>query len=198
MDPPQKGPEVRQMLPYHDAIMKMNLIQSQKPQTSNIDHGLIWSRLQFMWSQMLFHVSLSVSSQSPLAGYCPKDEQRKQNGHCVPCPKGQESSRPWHCLRSTSKRSVAKNWTSYNQTLHCLMMTSSNGNISALLASPVNSSHKGQRRRALMLSLICFWINGWVNNREAGDLRRHRANYDVIVMFWAGWNLQHYPNMRFI
>ena len=27
------------------------------------------------------------------------------------------------------------------------------------------------------------WINGWVNNREAGDLRRYRAHYDVIVMF---------------
>ena len=27
------------------------------------------------------------------------------------------------------------------------------------------------------------WINGWVNNREAGDLRRYRAHYDVIVMW---------------
>ena len=34
---------------------------------------------------------------------------------------------------------------------------------------------------ALMFSLICVWINDWVNNREAGDLRRHRAHYDVIV-----------------
>ena len=32
-----------------------------------------------------------------------------------------------------------------------------------------------------MFSLICAWIKGWVNNREAGDLRRHRAHYDVIV-----------------
>ena len=48
--------------------------------------------------------------------------------------------------------------------------------------SPVNSPHKGQWRGALMFSLICTWINGWVNNREAGDLRRNRAHYDVIVM----------------
>ena len=48
--------------------------------------------------------------------------------------------------------------------------------------SPVNSPHKGQWRGALMFCLICAWINGWVNNREAGDLRRHRAHYDVIVM----------------
>ena len=44
---------------------------------------------------------------------------------------------------------------------------------------------KGQWCRALMFSLNCAWINGWVNNREAGDLRRHRAHYDVIVMYKA-------------
>ena len=47
---------------------------------------------------------------------------------------------------------------------------------------PVNSLHKGQWRGAFMFSLICAWINLWVNNREAGDLRRYRAHYDVIVM----------------
>ena len=47
----------------------------------------------------------------------------------------------------------------------------------------VNSPHKGQWSGALMFSLICAWINGWVNNCEAGDLRRHRAHYDIIVMF---------------
>ena len=41
--------------------------------------------------------------------------------------------------------------------------------------SPVNSPHKGQWHGTLMLSLICAWINGWVNNREAGVFRRHRA-----------------------
>ena len=50
--------------------------------------------------------------------------------------------------------------------------------------SPVNSSHKGQWRGALMFSLICDRINGWVNNRAAGDLRRHHAHYDVTVMMW--------------
>ena len=46
--------------------------------------------------------------------------------------------------------------------------------------SPVNSPHKGEWRWALMFSLI---IGDWVNNRDAGDLRRHGAHYDVIVMF---------------
>ena len=47
---------------------------------------------------------------------------------------------------------------------------------------PVNSPHKGQWRGALMFSLICVWINDWVNNGEAGDLRRYRIHYDVTVM----------------
>ena len=64
--------------------------------------------------------------------------------------------------------------------------------------SPVNSPHKGQWRWALTFSLMCAWINDWVNNREAGDLRRHRGHYDVNVMVrtgtWRGyccavWNI---------
>ena len=52
--------------------------------------------------------------------------------------------------------------------------------------SPVNSPHKGQWRGALMFSLISVWIKGWVNNREAGDLRRQRGHYDVIIMcIWS-------------
>ena len=53
--------------------------------------------------------------------------------------------------------------------------------------SPVNSPHKVQWRGALKFSLICARINGWVNNREAGDLRRHRAHYDVTVMILLGF-----------
>ena len=48
--------------------------------------------------------------------------------------------------------------------------------------SEVNSPHKGQYRGALMFSLICAWTNHWLNNRDAGDLRRHLVHWDVIVM----------------
>ena len=41
--------------------------------------------------------------------------------------------------------------------------------------SPVNFPHKGQWRGALMFSLIYAWINDWVNNHEAGDLRRQHG-----------------------
>ena len=47
--------------------------------------------------------------------------------------------------------------------------------------SSVSSPHKGQWRGALMFSLIYAWMNCWVNNGEAGDLRPHRAHYDVTV-----------------
>ena len=49
--------------------------------------------------------------------------------------------------------------------------------------SPANSLHKGQWRGALMFSLICASTNGWINNRDAGDLIRHRAHYDAILMW---------------
>ena len=48
--------------------------------------------------------------------------------------------------------------------------------------SPVNSPHKGQWCRALMFFFICTWINGWLYNGEAGDLRCHSAHYDVAEM----------------
>ena len=48
---------------------------------------------------------------------------------------------------------------------------------------PVDSPHKGQWHRALVLSLICIWINDKANNRDTGGLRRHLAHYDVTVMW---------------
>ena len=69
---------------------------------------------------------------------------------------------------------------------------------SALLAicagnSPVPGEFPAQSqwRGALMFSLICVWINGWVYNREAGDLRRYRVHYDVIVMMLSSVKMLH-------
>ena len=67
--------------------------------------------------------------------------------------------------------------------------------------SPVNSSHKGQWRGALMFSLIWARINGWVNKGEAGELRRYCPHYDVNVMQWRRifnlGNLGNYIRARF-
>ena len=70
------------------------------------------------------------------------------------------------------------------------LMTSSNGSIFRV-TGPLCGEFTGNRwiphTKASDAELCCFlpsapWINGWVNNREAGDLRRHRAHYDVIVV----------------
>ena len=71
-------------------------------------------------------------------------------------------------------------------------MTSSNGNISRVTGS-LCGEFTGHRwiphTKASDAELWCFhwsvpWINGWVNNRQAGDLRRNRVHYDVIVMIF--------------
>ena len=74
--------------------------------------------------------------------------------------------------------------------LHVYMMMSSNANIFSVTGHLCRefTGHqwtpytKGQWRGALTFSLICAWINGWVNNHEAGNLRCHCAHYDVTVM----------------
>ena len=71
------------------------------------------------------------------------------------------------------------------------MMTSSNGSIfrvTVLCAgnSPVTDEFPSQRPvtwRFYVFFYMCRdWTNGWVNNRDAGDLGRHHTHYDVIVM----------------
>ena len=47
---------------------------------------------------------------------------------------------------------------------------------------PVKSPTKASDLELRRFLLSAPWINGWIDNREAGDLRRHRTHYDVIVM----------------
>ena len=49
--------------------------------------------------------------------------------------------------------------------------------------SPVTGEFPAQRLVTRSFDVFfCVWINSWINNREAGDLRRYRAHYDVIAM----------------
>ena len=73
---------------------------------------------------------------------------------------------------------------------HISMMTSSKGNIFRAtdhLCGEFTDTQwiphtKASDTELWCFFLVCVWINGWVNNREAGDLRRYRAHYDVNVM----------------
>ena len=89
------------------------------------------------------------------------------------------------CMRRQSFSMTAFNITDTEM----IMMTSSNRNIFRVTGPlcgeftvPGDFPHKGQWSGAMMFSLICVWINDWVNNHEAGDLRRHRGHYDVNVL----------------
>ena len=89
------------------------------------------------------------------------------------------------CQQSLPKRIVHRTHV-HIHTIH--MMTSSNGNIFRV-TGPLCREFTGHRwiplTKASDAELWCFlWsaINGWVNSREAGDLRRYRADYDVTVM----------------
>ena len=68
-------------------------------------------------------------------------------------------------------------------------MTSSNGNIFRVtghLCGKFTGPRWIPAQRPVTRSFDVFFdlrlINGWVNNRKAGDLRRYRAHYDVMVM----------------
>ena len=66
-------------------------------------------------------------------------------------------------------------------------MTSSNGNIFRVtghLCGEFTGPGEFPTQRPVTQSFDVFFdLNGWVNNREAGDLRRYRAHYDVTVMW---------------
>ena len=83
----------------------------------------------------------------------------------------------------------------FRQVNHALevMMMSSNGNIFRVTVFlcveftchrwiPLTNASDAE---LWFFSVICPWRNGWANHRDAGDLRRPRANFDVTVMWHA-------------
>ena len=94
--------------------------------------------------------------------------------------KDKRNERNMYCLAMTTKG------------FESFMMTSSNGNISRVTGPLWGeftgpwwiSLTKASDAELWCLFFICARINHWVKNREAGDLRRHRAHYDDTVMLW--------------
>ena len=110
----------------------------------------------------------------------------------VTCQLTQMSSRGWGCMVNFASCNGSfrlhlggVSWWHHQMETFSVLLALWAGN-SLLL---VNSSHKDQWRGALVFSLICAWINDWVNNREAGDLRRHRGHYNVNVKFKDAYKL---------
>ena len=74
----------------------------------------------------------------------------------------------------------------------CCMMTSSNFPCYRPFVREITGHRwirltKASDAKFSVFSLICTWTNGWVNNRDADDLRRHLAHYGVTVMGWWWW-----------
>ena len=91
--------------------------------------------------------------------------------------------RQYRVLLSLSTEEKTGTWWRHQMDTFSALLALCAGNSLSL----VNSLHKGQWRGALIFSLVCAWTNGWANNREAGDLRRQRANYDVTVVMYVIW-----------
>ena len=77
----------------------------------------------------------------------------------------------------------------YQWNRYLFMMTSLNGIFYRVTSEEFTIHRWIPFTKASDAELWCFlwsapWINGWVNNHEAGDLRRHCAHYDGIVMSW--------------
>ena len=97
----------------------------------------------------------------------------------------------WKCLLRNSGHFVSASMSWWNGFPQNSWWRHQMETFSALLAicarnSPMTGEILVRRpvTRSLDFSLICAWINDWVNNREAGDLRRYGAHYDVDVMWY--------------
>ena len=90
----------------------------------------------------------------------------------------------WKCFCHNTKQGLCPVWQDLISSWWRHQMLT----FSALLAicagnSLVTGEFPAQRSATRSFDFfICAWINGCVNNREADDLGRHRAHYDVIVM----------------
>ena len=85
-------------------------------------------------------------------------------------------------LTSVDKSDLCQAWPQYDDVIKWRHFPRYWSFVRGIHRSPVNSPQKGQWRVALMFLWSVPWINSWVNNREAVDLARHCAHYDVIVM----------------
>ena len=81
------------------------------------------------------------------------------------------------CVRHINDvRSKAPTWWRHQMETFSALLAICAGN------SPVPGEFTTQKPVTRSLMFTCVWINGWVNNREAGDLRRYWAHYGVTVM----------------
>ena len=138
---------------------------------------LLWLRPLLIWSKNVFKVIMAAKLYFIVLVPC--SVRFVLYSHMfIYCPGWCRSTTLMYFLTNCRLKTVTSWWRHQMETFSALLaICEGNSPVPGELAP-----HKGQWRGALMFSMICVWINGCVNNREAGDLRRYRAHYDVIVM----------------
>ena len=125
---------------------------------------------------------------------CSSLEQRKHQSSAVLALRGGVGVGCGMTERFPSQRPVMQN----------AVLSSPNGNIFRV-TGPLWGESTGPRwipltkasnAGALMYSLICARTNGWVNNRDPGNLRCNFAHYEVTVMVSMLWYHHYYPFHR--
>ena len=74
-------------------------------------------------------------------------------------------------------------WWRHQMETFSALLTLCAGNSPFYRRIPLTKASDAELWFFFMFSLIYVWTNSWVNNRDTGDLRCHRAHYDVIVMY---------------
>ena len=115
---------------------------------------------------MLRGMTSQINSKMSVCLVCSGYQQRKYQSYA------------WLALCEENPRVAGNTWWRHQRETYSALLALGRG----IHRSPVNSPHKGQWCSTLMFSLISACINDWVNIREAVDLRRHGAHYDVTVM----------------
>ena len=94
------------------------------------------------------------------------------------CPERDESNGPVRVVSCTKDRTVSSHRYHHDDVIFRVT-----GHLCGEFTGPRWIPHTTVSDAELwFFSFICAWINAWVNNGEAGDLRRQRAHCDVIVM----------------
>ena len=151
-----------------------------------VTSGFLWSRWRGKRSRhfrFMRNPQIYVSGKRPIAlprrwqlasrsGWRSSQSPRSQGR--PPGPHRQRGQTPPSWLQHIQKHGVTT-----------CMMTSPNGNVSAITAFCAgNSLIKASDAELWCFFFICAWINGWINDGGADDLKCHHTHYDVIVMWW--------------
>ena len=83
------------------------------------------------------------------------------------------------CNPHPRARRLTKSWWRHQMEIFSALLVICAGNLT------VTGEFPAQRSVTLSFDVIfdLLWTNGWANNRDAGDLRRHRAHYKVILIY---------------